>query len=411
VARGLLARLPRATSPDCPAGHGPGRQHTGLHAFLVAAAVFVDMLLYGLIVPVVPGYARALGAGTGLIGVIFAAYAIGLVGACPLAAAATERLGARRVLIAGGMGTAASTLTWAAGGAVPVLIAARAMQGVAAAMTWTAGLALVSAGHDPSRRGQVMGWLMTAMAAGSVLGAPAGGLLADSLGYQAPFLLTTCLATAEVVAFWRLLPGGAPSRRRDKLTEHARALLARRSSRFTLLAVLGAATAVSTVEPLLPLRLHQSLHLSAGSIGLLFGLTMLAFAAASPAAGLLADRIRPDRAIAAGLVCLGVITPVLALATSVPALCLALAALGGALAVVLGPALTELGNATDAMGSGYGTSYALFNIAYAGGMLAGPVQGGLIAQAAGLQLSLVVTGCLCVAPLATLAALTAGRAH
>ena len=99
-----------------------------------------------------------------------------------------------------------------------------------------------------------MGWLMTAMAAGSVLGAPVGGMLADALGYRAPFLLTACLAAAEVCAFWWLLPRSSATQKRSNVIAGAYALLARGSARYTLLAVLGASTAVSTAEPFLPLQ-------------------------------------------------------------------------------------------------------------------------------------------------------------
>src|SRR3979411_2405440 len=101
----------------------------------------------------------------------------------PVAAVLTERLGARRVLVVSGAGIVASALVWAQSRNVGMLVAARALQGGAAGLARTAGLAFTAASYRPDRRGQVMSWLLTAMAAGSVLGAPAGGVLADLFGF------------------------------------------------------------------------------------------------------------------------------------------------------------------------------------------------------------------------------------
>jgi hypothetical protein len=45
-------------------------------------------------------------------------------------------------------------------------------------------------------------------------------------------------------------------------------------------------------------------------------------------------------------------------------------------------------------------TYALFNIVYAGGMLLGPVEGGLISQGLGVTAAFTITGLLCLVPLA-----------
>jgi MFS transporter, DHA1 family, solute carrier family 18 (vesicular amine transporter), member 1/2 len=387
---GVPARSPAAAGVSAPV----------LPAFLVAGAIFVDMLLYGLVVPIVPEYARSLGAGTGLLGFIFAAYAVGMFAASPVAALLTERLGARPVLMIGGIGVVVSTLAWASARDVGMLIAARAVQGAAAALAWTGGLAFTAASYGPERRGRVIGWLMTAMAVGSVLGAPVGGILADLLGYRAPFLLTAGLGVAEVLAFWRLLPRAVAKERQARVISGAWTLLAHGASRNVLLAVLGASTAVSTAEPFLPLRLHRDLNLSPGAIGLLFGLTMTVFAIGSPLAAPLANRIGPTRLIAGGLIGLAAVMPALAVASSVLAESLILVGLGACLAAVLTPALAALAEIVDATGTSYGMTYALFNIVYAGGMLLGPIEGGLVSQGFGLTTAFAVTGGLCLIPVA-----------
>jgi MFS family permease len=77
-----------------------------------------------------------------------------------------------------------------------------------------------------------------------------------------------------------------------------------------------------------------------------------------------------------------------------------LAGLGACLAAVLTPALAALAEIVDATGTSYGMTYALFNIVYAGGMLLGPVEGGLVSQGFGLTTAFAVTGVLCLIPVA-----------
>jgi hypothetical protein len=77
----VARKVPAQPAPAVQAGHDfsrvPDIAERALPAILVAVAVFIDLLLYGLVVPIVPGYARSLGAGTGLLGIVFAAYAAG----------------------------------------------------------------------------------------------------------------------------------------------------------------------------------------------------------------------------------------------------------------------------------------------------------------------------------------------
>ena len=83
VARNRLAQPSRAVLAGHAVYRVPDVGEPALPAFLVAAAVFIDLLLYGLVVPIVPGYVRSLGAGTGLLGIVFAAYAVGLFAVIP----------------------------------------------------------------------------------------------------------------------------------------------------------------------------------------------------------------------------------------------------------------------------------------------------------------------------------------
>ena len=62
-------------------------------------AFFIDLLLYSLVVPFLPGEAEQLGASPAVTGALFAMYAAGLFAVTPLAAWLTDRVGAHQTLL------------------------------------------------------------------------------------------------------------------------------------------------------------------------------------------------------------------------------------------------------------------------------------------------------------------------
>ncbi|MBC7324717.1 MAG: MFS transporter, partial [Moorella sp. (in: Bacteria)] len=132
------------------------------HLFvLVNLTIFLDSLLYGIIVPVVPHYATALGASPTQLGVIFAAYSAGLLLFGIPAGIACDRYGYKLPLVLGMAGLTLATVAFAFSGRIWLLAASRLVQGIAGAVTWTAAMALVAAFYPPRLRGQRMGIVMT----------------------------------------------------------------------------------------------------------------------------------------------------------------------------------------------------------------------------------------------------------
>jgi MFS family permease len=107
-----------------------------------------------------------------------------------------DLLGPRRLLLAGiGLFTAASALC----GVAPtlwLLIAARAAQGIGAAVMMALSMALVGRAVPEGRTGGAMGLLGTMSAVGTALGPSLGGALIDALGWPAVFLVNLPLGVA-----------------------------------------------------------------------------------------------------------------------------------------------------------------------------------------------------------------------
>lgn len=363
--------------------------HAGITVFTVSAALFADSLLYSAVVPVLPLYAREHGASTTAIGLLFASYAAALLAMTPLAALISETVGHRRMLVAGCAAVTAATLLFATAESYGELLAGRSLQGAAAAVVWTSGVALVADRVEVERQGTMMGFLMAAVSTGLLLGPPVGGVLTDALGYRTAFLLLAGAAAVCAVLQPLLLPTGSSIRSGTTF----RALT---TTRFlsTMLAVAMAAGCLALLEPLVPLDLHSRLGAGSREIGLVFGIATLAHLAAAPAVGALADRCARMSLIAWGLMAMGAIVPLLTIPGSLTTTVIVLALFAVAYSFVLVPTLPEIAEQSRAAGGGYAAAYASFNVAFAIGMMTGPASGGALASALSVDFVLILTSAL-----------------
>lgn len=122
-----------------------------------------------------------------------------------------DSIGRRRVLLTGiGLFTLASGLCSAAPN-LGLLIAARALQGLGAAMMMALTMALIGDTVSKAKTASAMGLLGTMSATGTALGPSLGGVLIAALGWQAIFLISVPLG---VLTFWlaqRHLPADHPA--------------------------------------------------------------------------------------------------------------------------------------------------------------------------------------------------------
>jgi EmrB/QacA subfamily drug resistance transporter len=117
--------------------------------------------------------------------------------------------GRRRLLLAGILlFTVASGLA-AAAPALSLLIAARTLQGLGAAMMLALTLALVSETIPKPRVGRAIGLLGTLSATGTALGPSLGGVLIAGPGWQWIFLINLPLGLLALALAWRFLPADA----------------------------------------------------------------------------------------------------------------------------------------------------------------------------------------------------------
>ena len=134
-------------------------------------------------------------------------------------------IGRRRLLLAGIL---LFTTASAVSGVAPMLwllIAARAAQGLGAAVMMALAMALVGETVPKARTGSAMGLLGTMSAIGTSLGPSLGGLLIAGLGWQAIFLVKVPLGLLTLYLAHRHLPGDRQGPKADRAGFDARGML------------------------------------------------------------------------------------------------------------------------------------------------------------------------------------------
>lgn len=336
--------------------------------YVVTYALFLDYFLYGLVVPLMP-YSPAHIVDRGQLALLYGGYAMGVLAATPMFGFAGNRVGARRIVIGGVIFSGAATLLFWFGATVYLAFLARLFQGAASAASWTAGLALM-AEHYVENRVQMMGVALAGGTAGSVLGPVIGGALYQAGGLTLPFLVVTVLVTVDAGQRVFLLPRQSPHRESGP---NLRALLLDGSVLLPGLAVALAAFGWGIIEPLLPEHLGRS-EATPTTIGLVFTLSTIAFGLITPLVGWVATRVSFRRLIAGGTLAMALTLPLLGLLPGIVLTGFGLCLVSMSFAFMLNPTSAELGNAVDRRGlSCYTAVYAVYNIAYAVGMMASNV--------------------------------------
>ena len=175
---------------------------------LASSLSFID----GSVVNVgLPSIAAALKARPGDLAWVINAYLLPLGALLLTGGAAGDRFCRKRLLIAGTLLFGAASLACALAPTLPVLLAARAVQGIGAAILQPNSLAILGVTFDGEARGRAVGlWA----AAGAVLGAIGpvlGGWLIDTVGWRFIFLVNLPLALGAIglaLGFVRELPPG-----------------------------------------------------------------------------------------------------------------------------------------------------------------------------------------------------------
>jgi EmrB/QacA subfamily drug resistance transporter len=155
-----------------------------------------------------PVLARDFGVAVGAAGWVMLAYLVTVTALLLPAGRAGDLRGHRPIYLIGAAGFGAASLAAGLVPNFPLLVAARVLQGVGAAMTFATGPALLTTTFPGAQRGRALGMLATATYVGLSLGPPLGGVLIAAFGWRSVFLLNVPIAAVIVALGARYLPPG-----------------------------------------------------------------------------------------------------------------------------------------------------------------------------------------------------------
>jgi len=169
----------------------------------VWGCVLIDLVGFGIVLPILPLWAERFGASPGTIGALVATYSAFQLVCAPLLGRLSDRIGRKPVLIVSLIGTAAGSLLTGLAGSLALVFLGRAIDGMSGGSVAVAQAAVADLA-DEAERPKLLGFIGAAFGLGFVAG-PAIGALAALGGPRTPFLVAAALAACNaVVAIVRL---------------------------------------------------------------------------------------------------------------------------------------------------------------------------------------------------------------
>jgi MFS family permease len=175
-------------------------------------AVFVDLVGYGMIVPLLPFYVQRVAPGATLVGILSGFYAMAQFLVGPMLGSLSDRFGRRPVLIACLSGTSLAYLLLAIADSLPLLVLALLIDGVTGG-NLSIAQASIADSTTPDRRARGLGLIGAAFGLGLMVGPVIGGMLSLT-NLSAPALVASALAFANTLFALAALPESLPPERR-----------------------------------------------------------------------------------------------------------------------------------------------------------------------------------------------------
>lgn len=216
---------------------------------IIFLIVFVDLLGFSLILPLLPYYAQTFGADAFITGLLVASYAVAQLLGAPLLGRWSDRIGRRPVLLVSIFGTFIGFLLLGFAGALWMLFFSRVIDGLTGG-NLTVAQAYITDVTDQKNRTKALGMIGAAFGLGFIIGPAVGGAL-SVFGYAVPAFVAAGLAFINLIAVFFFLP--------ESLTSDRRAAIASQKKPPFTFGALWQALSRPRVGPLLHTRFFFSL--------------------------------------------------------------------------------------------------------------------------------------------------------
>jgi MFS family permease len=340
--------------------------------------IFLDMVGYGIISPSIPLFAKALSASDAQMGYAFAGYPIAFtISVLPLGLL-IDRIGKNYIIISISMFILClASLLMAFSTSIGMLIAARALQGLASASAWVATQPLVA---GVSGGGEVNSREMSVVTIAAGVGVIVGPLLGSVGSLETPFLINAALAFILGLAtsiFLTRKGTGSTEKKQGFLL-----LLKQKGILVACLAIFFSCSCFGIMELLLPLYLDRLGYVKI-YIGILFGIFSVLYVASQPLITRLIDSKGGYVPIYIGSLGLAIGMALIIQFTGLVSFGVIMSFLGIFSGMLFLSSMFVVGQ--ESKEGQRGSAYALWNLAFSLGYLVGPVAGGNLSTLFGLK--------------------------
>ena len=291
----------------------PRRPHPAPILFALWLKVFTVSSQIYVIIPILPRVGAALSIPEPLHGTLVSAYSITLSVVALLGGPLSDRLGRHRIMLLGCTGMAMALFLHLIAYSYASLLCLRALTGISGGMLSGSVVAYVGDYFPRDKRGWAMGYVLSGLAFGQMIGIPAGTLLAERLDFRWTFVLFGALMAGSGVLVWRVLPPVHHGNAAERFTfrhifDSYRSVHHQRAATTAVLANLLTFMAINVYLIYLPAWLERALGFSAVQMATMFFIGGTASVLASPLVGRVSDRLGQRPLIVGAYVAMGLMT-------------------------------------------------------------------------------------------------------
>ena len=185
--------------------------------FSILFVVFIDLLGFSLILPLLPYYAETFNASKFTTGLLIAVYALMQLIGAPVLGRLSDRYGRRPILLVSVFGTFLGFLLLGFANTLWILFAARILDGITGG-NLSVAQAYISDVTDAKNRAKGLGLIGAAFGIGFIIGPVTGGLLSQ-YGYNVPAFVAAGLSFINFILIFAWLPESLTKEKREQLGE------------------------------------------------------------------------------------------------------------------------------------------------------------------------------------------------
>ncbi|MEO8205654.1 MAG: MFS transporter [Chthoniobacterales bacterium] len=176
---------------------------------IIFLTIFIDMVGFGIVIPILPRYAEHYGATAMQIGWLAGVFSLMQFVFAPLWGKISDRIGRKPLLCISTLGTAVGFYLMGSATTLTFLFVGRIVDGISGGNIGVAQ-AYIADVTEPAERSKAMGLIGAAFGLGFIFGPALGGWVSSNYGFGAPMYVAGALALMNTVLIFVILPESLP---------------------------------------------------------------------------------------------------------------------------------------------------------------------------------------------------------